>query len=132
MKKPAKFALAAAPVVAFVPTKDFKAARRFYETTLDLPLMSHDKFALVFEAGDTRIRLAKIAEFHPAPFTVLGWRVVDITAAVTALAKRGVAFERFEGMPQDEHAIWAAPSGARVAWFKDPDGNLLSLSQHND
>ena len=129
MKTAVKPTLRAAQVVAFVPTKNFKPARRFYETTLGLSLIAKDKFALMFVVGDTRIRIAKVAEFEPAPFTILGWRVPDAKAVVNALTKRGVVFERFHGMQQDESGIWIAPSGARVAWFKDPDGNMLSVSQ---
>ncbi|MBI5767735.1 MAG: VOC family protein [Verrucomicrobia bacterium] len=117
-------------MVTFVPTKHFGPAQRFYETTLGLPLLAKDKFALMFEAGHTRIRIARIAEFRPAPFTILGWRVDDVVAMAATLAKRGVAFERFDGLKQDDHGVWTAPGGAQVAWFKDPDGNLLSISQH--
>ena len=121
--------LSDAKVVAFVPTKDFKPARDFYENTLGLPLLGADDFALLFEVGGTRIRIAKVEDFTPAPFTILGWRVADVTQTVTSLAKRGVAFERYPGMKQDRLGIWSAPSGARVAWFKDPDGNVLSVVQ---
>jgi hypothetical protein len=121
--------LSAAQVVAFVPTKDFKLSRAFYETTLGLPFLGGDDFALLFEAGGTRIRIAKVETFQPAPFTILGWRVPDAKQAVTALAKRGVVFERFPGMKQDDSGIWSAPSGARVAWFKDSEGNVLSVVQ---
>ena len=128
-KASAKPTLGVAQVIAFVPTKNFGQSQRFYETTLGLPLLAKDKFALMFEAGHTRIRLAKIAEFEPAPFTILGWRVDHVQETAAALAQRGVAFERFDGMKQDDHGVWTAPSGAHVAWFKDPDGNLLSISQ---
>ena len=123
--------LADAHVVAFVPTKDFKLAREFYEATLGLPLLVADDFALQFEVGKTRIRVTKVGSFEPAPFTILGWRVPDLAVAVAALVQRGVRFEHFPGLKQDEYGIWTAPSGARVAWFKDPDGNVLSLSQHS-
>jgi catechol 2,3-dioxygenase-like lactoylglutathione lyase family enzyme len=118
-----------ASVIAFVPTKDFPTARRFYETTLGLRLLAQDEFALLFEAAGTRIRVAKTPEFKPAPYTVLGWRIADAAQTVAELERRGVKFERFPGMKQDTAGIWDAPSGARVAWFKDPDGNLLSVSQ---
>jgi catechol 2,3-dioxygenase-like lactoylglutathione lyase family enzyme len=128
MKAPAEISLRDAAVVAFVPTQDFAQARAFYEGTLDLPLLAADEFALLFEANGTRIRVAKVGSFAPAPFTILGWRVADIHQTVAALGQRGVTFERFPGMAQDKSGVWTAPSGARVAWFKDPDGNVLSVS----
>ena len=115
--------------MAFVPTTDFGPAKKFYGTTLGLPLIASDEFALLFEAGGTRIRVAKVPEFTPASFTILGWRVADVAATVAALRKRRVTFERYPGMGQDKAGVWTAPSGARVAWFKDPDGNVLSISQ---
>jgi catechol 2,3-dioxygenase-like lactoylglutathione lyase family enzyme len=129
MKAAPKHFFHKAQVVTFVPTKNFKPAQKFYESTLGLPLIAKDKFALMFEVGGTRIRIAKVAEFEPAPFTILGWRVASAKDAVAAMTQRGVVFERFPGMTQDESGIWTAPSGARVAWFKDPDGNMLSVSE---
>ena len=129
MKASAKSPLSGAQVVAFAPTKDFKPARDFYENTLGLRLLVADDFALLFEVGGTRIRVAKVESFEPAPFTILGWRVSDVKRTVTSLAKRGVVFERYPGMKQDKAGIWSSPSGARVAWFKDPDGNVLSVFQ---
>ena len=92
--------------------------------------MANDGFALVFEGDGTMIRVVKVDAFSPQPFTILGWKVNDIQEKVAALTKRGVAFERYPGMEQDKLGIWDAPGGARVAWFKDPDGNLLSVSLH--
>ena len=122
--------LHSAKLVAFAPTTDFDKARSFYEGVLGLTFVTLDGFALVMEANGTRIRIAKVAKLTPAPFTILGWQVDQIEKTVAALAKRGVTFERFSGMPQDQLGIWAAPGGAKVAWFKDPDGNILSVSQH--
>jgi catechol 2,3-dioxygenase-like lactoylglutathione lyase family enzyme len=116
-------------LVAFVATTDSARARAFYEGTLGLSLLSDDPYALVFDANGTTIRIQKLAAFRPHPFTTLGWTVDDIKALVAALAQRGVACERFPGMDQDAQGVWASPSGARVAWFKDPDGNLLSLTE---
>ncbi len=82
------------------------------------------------ESNGVRVRLAKTPDFTPAGFTVLGWQVADIKTMVTALMQKGVTFERFPGLEQDEMGIWTAPSSASIAWFKDPDGNILSLSQH--
>lgn len=117
-------------VIGFVPTRDFASATTFFRDTLGLRLAATDDFALVFESGGTMIRVVKVGDFTPAPYTILGWQVQDVTAAVAALTGRGVVFERFPGLAQDPQGIWAAPGGARVAWFKDPAGNILSLSQH--
>lgn len=122
--------LDSAKLVAFAPTSDFDKARRFYEGVLGLKFLSQDGFALVMDANGTMVRIAKVGKFTPAQFTILGWQVDDIEAAVTSLRGRGVRFERFPGMQQDKAGIWTAPGGARVAWFKDPDGNILSVSQH--
>ena len=118
------------PVIGFVPVKDFTRAKAFYQKKLGLRLTATDAFALVFESGGTMIRVVKVGAFQPAPYTILGWQVKDAAQAVAALSMRGVTFERFPGMEQDAQGIWNAPGGARVAWFKDPDGNVLSLSQH--
>jgi catechol 2,3-dioxygenase-like lactoylglutathione lyase family enzyme len=117
-------------IIAFVPTRDSAKARTFYEGTLGLKFIFEDDFALVLDANGVRVRVAKTPEFKPAPFTILGWEVSGIENVVADLMKKGVRFEKF-GMPgQDDLGIWSAPSGAKVAWFKDPDGNVLSLSQH--
>jgi catechol 2,3-dioxygenase-like lactoylglutathione lyase family enzyme len=116
-------------LMAFLATEDGVAARKFYEQTLGLKVVSDDDFALAVDANGTMLRIQKVGSFTAHPFTALGWEVPDIEAAVVALAKRGIEFERFDGMDQDAHGIWAAPSGAHVAWFKDPDGNTLSLTQ---
>ena len=120
--------LDSANVIGFIPTKDFRRAKAFYGAKLGLRLVATDKFALVFESGGTTIRVVKVSGFEPAGFTILGWRVDDIQQRVAALLERGVVFERFPWMKQDAQGIWIAPGGARVAWFKDPDGNVLSLS----
>jgi catechol 2,3-dioxygenase-like lactoylglutathione lyase family enzyme len=126
-----QFQLSQQNILTFVPTCDPERAKTFYRDTLGLSLISEElPFALVFNAGGTRLRVTIVEKLNPAPFTVLGWQVTDITVAVNALRKRGVEFELFPGMRQDELGVWTSPSGARIAWFKDPDGNLLSLSQH--
>jgi catechol 2,3-dioxygenase-like lactoylglutathione lyase family enzyme len=114
---------------AFVPTTNPVRARRFYQDTLDLDFVGDEQLALVFDLAGTMLRVTRVDELHPQPFTLLGWRVSDAAAAVRELAGRGVTFERFGGLEQDSLGIWRSPSGAQVAWFKDPDGNLLSLSQ---
>ena len=121
--------LEAARIIAFIATADAEAARRFYEGVLGLPLIEDTPVALVFDVGGTMLRVQKLGSFTPAAHTVLGWSVENIAGAVESLNAKGVAFERFDGMGQDELGIWTSPSGAKVAWFKDPSGNLLSLTQ---
>jgi len=115
--------------ISFVATQNPAKALVFYAETLGLKLISDDPFAMVFDANGTMLRVQKVRELAPASHTVLGWEVPDISAKTRELMKRGVHFERFEGVAQDESGVWTAPSGAKVAWFKDPDGNILSLTQ---
>ncbi len=122
--------LAACKMIGFVPTKDSKRARDFYEGKLGFQFISDDPFALVLRAGETMIRVAKAKDFTPAPYTVMGWEVRNIEATVAWLKNRGVIFEKYPFLKDPELGIWTAPSGDRVAWFKDPDGNVLSVSEH--
>jgi catechol 2,3-dioxygenase-like lactoylglutathione lyase family enzyme len=117
-------------LMAFVATTDFEKARDFYEHTLGLAFVSEDEFALVFRSGEVSVRIAAVKALLPAAHTVLGWQVDKIEDEVRTLAERGVAFQRFPFLEQDELGIWTAPDGAKVAWFPDPDGNVLSLAQH--
>jgi len=117
-------------IVAFVPTKDADKARAFYEGVLGLRFVKDDGFAMVLDANGIMIRVAKMKEFTPAQFTILGWQVSEIENVVRSLQKKGVQFEVFGFFKQDELGIWTAPTGDKVAWFKDPDGNILSVSQH--
>ena len=117
------------PIVAFVATTDPKRAKPFYAKTLGLRLVSEDGFALAFDAGGTMLRVAIVKTLQPAGYTILGWIVPDIATAVRDLVKRGVMFKRYEGMSQDDLGIWSSPGGARVAWFTDPEGNTLSLTE---
>ena len=121
--------LDSAPLIAFVSATDAHRARRFYGDTLGLQLNSESPFALEFDSAGTMLRVTLVDKIAPAPYTVLGWQVPDIATTVRSLAKVGVKLEKFAGMAQTEDGIWTAPSGARVAWFKDPDGNLLSVSE---
>lgn len=119
------------PVVAFLATTDAARSRAFYQDVLGLQFVEENPFALVFDAAGTMLRVQRVKELTPQPFTALGWKVDDIAAAVGALVGRGVVFERYGFFEQDELGIWTAPGGAaRVAWFKDPDGNTLSVTQH--
>jgi catechol 2,3-dioxygenase-like lactoylglutathione lyase family enzyme len=121
--------LTTAEIISFVATQNPASARKFYEETLGLKLVADEPFAVVFDANGTMLRVAKVQELVPAKHTVLGWKVVDIRSEIKQLTGRGVHFEHFAGLPQDESGIWTTPSGAKVAWFKDPDGNTLSLTQ---
>ena len=121
--------LAKEKIVAFVPTLDATKARSFYEGILGLRVVTQDGFALVFEANGTMLRVTSVQTLQPQQFTILGWDVADIEESVSLLSARGVNFEHY-GMPgQNQQGIWKSPSGARIAWFKDPDGNVLSLTQ---
>ena len=119
-----------AVVMGFIPTRDFDRAREFYIDLLGLKLVLDDGFALEVEANGTHIRITKVGEFTPFPFTLLGWRVSEIVAAVKELVAKGVAFERYSFLRQDGDCIWTAPDGTKIAWFRDLEGNTLSLSQH--
>ncbi len=123
--------LADSKLVGFVVTTDFIKARSFYEGRLGLRFVSQDAFALVVESNGNAVRISKLAELKPQSFTVLGWEVHDIDAKVDELAGKGISFEKYGFPGQDDRGIWKSPSGARVAWFKDPDGNVLSISQMN-
>jgi catechol 2,3-dioxygenase-like lactoylglutathione lyase family enzyme len=116
-------------IIAFVATREPVRAKAFYGGTLGLPLVSQDSFALVFDAGGVMLRVTTVEKFVAAPYTVLGWQVADIVATSQAIARAGIAPERFHGLQQDENGIWRSPGGARILWFKDPDGNTLSLTQ---
>jgi catechol 2,3-dioxygenase-like lactoylglutathione lyase family enzyme len=123
--------LASSKLVAFAATTDPVKARVFYEDVLGLRLVADEQpFALVFEANGTMLRVTTVAEHHPVPFTVLGWEVESIESSVEQLTAAGVGFQRYPGLnDSDPLGIWTSPSGARIAWFNDPDGNVLSLTQ---
>jgi predicted enzyme related to lactoylglutathione lyase len=126
-----QFRLSDQSIIGFVATSDPDRAKKFYRDTLALPLVSEEMpFALVFDAHGTMLRVTIVKKVIPAGYTVLGWQVPNIVAAAEALSKAGVRFERYQGMQQDELGIWSSPGGGRVAWFKDTDGNTLSISQH--
>lgn len=117
------------PVNVFVRITDAKRARRFYEQVLGLAFESDNEYVMVFRSGPTQVIAQKMPEFAPIAATVLGWEVNDIETVVRSMQSRGVVFERYPGMEQYAHGIWTSPAG-RVAWFKDPDGNVLSVSEH--
>jgi catechol 2,3-dioxygenase-like lactoylglutathione lyase family enzyme len=123
--------LGASDLIAFAPTTEPAKALAFYEGVLGLRLIADEKpFALVFDAHGTMLRVTTVPELKPHPFTILGWRVANIEATVDELAAAGVEFQRYKGVNDaDPRGIWSSPSGARVAWFKDPDGNVLSVTE---
>ena len=118
-----------AKLTAFVASVQPERAKQFYGRTLGLRLVSDDQFAVVFDCAGIHLRIPKVKTFQPHAFTALGWQVPSIRRSVSALVKKGVVFEHYGFPEQDELGIWTAPSGAKVAWFKDPDGNLLSLGE---
>jgi catechol 2,3-dioxygenase-like lactoylglutathione lyase family enzyme len=121
--------LGSASAIAFLPSTDLDRSRQFYADRLGLAVQEITPFASVMNAGATMLRITKVDELHPQPFTVFGWRVPDIHAVVGDLAAVGIACVRYEGMNQDAGGIWTTPGGDLVAWFRDPDGNTLSLTQ---
>jgi catechol 2,3-dioxygenase-like lactoylglutathione lyase family enzyme len=122
--------LNATDIVAFLPTTDYAKARSFFEGTLGLRFVSQDDFALVLDANGIMLRVTKVRDHTPEVYTILGWKVSGIENVVADLQKRGVNFERYGFLQQDDLGVWTAPGGDKVAWFKDPDGNVLSLSEH--
>jgi catechol 2,3-dioxygenase-like lactoylglutathione lyase family enzyme len=115
--------------VAFVGATDLDRAHEFYGGALGLPLVERTEMASVYDAGGTTLRVTRVDEPGIAGYTVLGWVVSDIRSAMAALAAGGVAFEHYPGVVQDEDGVWTAPSGSLIAWFRDPDGNILSLQE---
>ena len=114
---------------AFVPTVMPDKARAFYNDALGLPLLSEDNYALEFNANGTSLRVSIVPEFQPQAFTVLRWNVDDISSTIKSLNEKGITCEQYDFLEQDHSGIWTAPGGSKVAWFKDPDGNILSLTQ---
>jgi len=121
--------LQSSSIIAFAPATDLARARGFYEHTLGLRFVEQSDFACVFDANGTRLRITAVSEVANPGYTVLGWRVADIEAAVQALTLKGVKFTQYDGMDQHLNGIWTTPGGDKVAWFTDPDGNNLSLTQ---
>ena len=121
--------LGAAQIMTFVATAKPDEAVRFYRDVLGLKFVEDTPFAKVFDANGIMLRVTPVPQHKPVDHTVLGWKVADIAAAVAALAKKGIAFNRYPGMTQDAAGIWTSPDGNRIAWFKDQDGNVLSLTQ---
>jgi len=121
--------LTGAALVAFAATTDLARSHAFYGEVLGLRHVETTPFANVYDAGGTTLRVTLVERVAPAQYTVLGWTVPDVAAAMEDLGTRGLAFERYDGVDQDPAGVWTAPGGARIAWFRDPDGNVLSLTQ---
>jgi catechol 2,3-dioxygenase-like lactoylglutathione lyase family enzyme len=115
--------------ILFAATTDAKRARAFYEKVLGLKCVADDPFAIVFEVGALTLRIQKVAHKPKLEYTVLGWMVANIEEEIERLTSAGARFSRFEGLDQDKNGVWRSPSGAKVAWFSDPDGNTLSLTE---
>ena len=115
--------------VSFIASSNMTESRRFYEKVLGLRCMSDDPFATVFDLGNSILRIQKVDSVPDLDYTLLGWEVVDIQNSVSELTLKGIRFEKFSQLEQDDSGIWSSPSGALVAWFKDPDGNTLSLTE---
>jgi len=121
--------LESSSIIAFAPATDLARARGFYENTLGLRFVEQSDFACVFDAHGTMLRITAVSKVANPGYTVLGWRVDDIEASVHALTLNGVKFTQYEGLDQDQNGIWTTPGGDKVAWFTDPDGNNVSLTQ---
>jgi catechol 2,3-dioxygenase-like lactoylglutathione lyase family enzyme len=116
-------------VMAFLATANPKKAIAFYRDKLGLRLTEDSPFALVLDVKGTMLRIQKVEKVSVAPYTALGWQVKSIAGTIRKLNAKGVTMERFPGLDQDELGVWQSPSGARIAWFKDPEGHTLSLTQ---
>ena len=116
-------------LINFAATSNSSKARDFYVKTLGLTLVSSDQFAIVFEVNGTMLRIQIVEKVNPHPYTTLGWKVKSIMTEVRELSRKGIKFARYEGMNQDKDGIWTSPNGAKIAWFTDPDGNILSLTE---
>lgn len=121
--------VAASKLIAFIPTQNADSALSFYRDVLGLRFLSDDSFAIVMESNGNTVRLVRLEKFTTASYTILGWQVEDIEKTVKELTAKGLAFQRYSFLEQSEDGIWTSPSGAKVAWFHDPDGNTLSFSQ---
>jgi catechol 2,3-dioxygenase-like lactoylglutathione lyase family enzyme len=121
--------LEASLAVVFLPSQDLVRSERFFADVLDLPLVSRSSFAYVFRCGATTLRVTKVDGLRPQPFTVFGWQVADLRVVMAQLRQRGVDFLRYPGLDQDEQDAWTTPNGDLVAWFQDPDLNVLSLTE---
>lgn len=117
---------------AFISTVEPEKAKEFYVNVLGLKLLSEDHYGMEFYSNGTLLRISTVNKLTPQPFTILGWNVENLPSVIGSLSRLGVIFEKYNFIEQDDFGIWTAPGGVKVAWFKDPDGNLLSLTEHID
>lgn len=116
--------------ILFAATANPGDSRHFYETLLGLKFLSDQAHALVFDVDGVEFRIQKVEQVMAPPYTALGFRTGDIKADITALKNKGLSFEDYPFLEQDALGIWTTPDGAKIAWCKDPDGNVVSLTQH--
>ncbi len=116
-------------LIGFVPTLDLERARDFYAEIVGLTLIESNEYACVFDSGGTMLRVTAVGEHVAAPYTVLGWAVDDIEGDIALLSSRGIEFLRYDGMDQNSTGVWTTQGKDRIAWFLDPDSNVLSLTQ---
>jgi catechol 2,3-dioxygenase-like lactoylglutathione lyase family enzyme len=121
--------LASATPIAFLPSTDLDRSRQFFVDRLGLVVQEVTPFACVLRVGATMLRVTKVDQLCPQPFTVFGWEVPNVHAVVAHLADAAITCLRYDGMDQDAAGVWTTPEGDRIAWFRDPDGNTLSLTQ---
>jgi catechol 2,3-dioxygenase-like lactoylglutathione lyase family enzyme len=124
--------LETANLIAFLATARPDESRRFYQETLGLISLGEDAHTLLFDCNGITLRIQKLKSVTPGSHTALGWQVSDLVREIHALATKGVSFLRYDGLEQDRNGIWTSPTGSQVAWFKDPDGNVLSLTEPSD
>lgn len=117
------------PISVFIATAKPEESKAFYQDVMGLTLVDDNPFALVFNLSGAELRISKVPSFAPQPFTVLDWQVGNLEKSMSNLAGKGINFELFSGMDQDENGVWSTPEGVRIAWFKDPDDNVLSISK---
>ncbi len=115
--------------ISFIATKDARRARVFYEERLGLQLIETSPYALVFRDGSQMLRVQIVSDFEPSSYTAHGWQVTEIETEIKELTAKGIVFLKFEHLAQDAWGIWTTPEGAKIAWLKDPCGNILSLTQ---
>ena len=121
--------LARCDIIAFIATARPEQAKTFYGEVLGLRLLEENRFALVFDANGTMLRIQKVEMVPKVGYTALGWQVGDMQDVMDMLLNRGILFERYTGLSQDEQGVWTTPDGSKIAWFADPDGNILSLTE---
>ncbi|NKC01482.1 MAG: VOC family protein [Pseudomonadales bacterium] len=122
--------LANAELQTLALTADIPTAITFYEEVLGLSLKANSDGAAVFDVGGRDLRVSPVAETSPTEHTVFGFAVADVQGVAEELSSKGVPLVEFQGFPHDQNGLVATPDGSRVCWFRDPDGNLISVVQY--